>query len=429
MKPKMYIISFDGLSKVDMKYLKNKRNFNKLLKDASFSFNVKSIYPSITYPAHTSISTGNFPNKHGIVNNTKIQPERKSPDWFWQEKYIKSETFQQLATKNGYDVMCLLWPVTAGANIKYNLPEIFPNRPWQNQIILNMLNGSIAFQIDLFLKNKHLMDGLKQPNLDNFTHANLMYAAKTYSPDISMVHYIELDTQRHDFGFYSDEAFKALDHHDERLGDIIDHIEKYDGWDNTTLIVLGDHSCKDASNIIFLNTLFKENGYIKTDDKVTIIDWTVLAKESGGSCYIYSKDKSKFKIIKNLIEENIGYEAIENIFTSKEAKELGADPNCMMMLEANVYYLFENAIAPKALMSINELEGLDISYHTNNHGYNPNTKIDYETVFMAKGRGIKKNIEIEDMCLVDEGPTFAKILGLELRNTDGRVLKEILNGD
>lgn len=429
MKSKMYIISFDGLSKVDMNYLKEKPNFKKFLKDASFCFNVKSIYPSITYPAHTSISTGNFPNKHGIVNNTKIQPERSNPDWFWQEKYIKSTTFQQLVTKNGYDVMCLLWPVTARAKIKYNLPEIFPNRPWQNQIMVNMLNGSIRFQLDLFSKNKSLLDGLKQPNLDNFTHANLLYAARKYKPDISMVHYIELDTQRHDYGFSSNEAIRALDHHDERLGDIINHIEKYDGWENTTLIVLGDHSCKDASNVIFLNTLLKEKGYIQTNDKGNIKNWSVLAKESGGSCYIYSKDKSKFKIIKNLIEENIGYDAIEKIYTSDEANEMGADPKCLMMLEANVDYLFENGIAPKAVMTLEELRNVDISYHTNNHGYNPHTKIDYETVFMAKGRKIKKNVEIKEMCLVDEGPTFAKILGLDLGETDGRVLEEILSGE
>ncbi|MDO4605112.1 MAG: alkaline phosphatase family protein, partial [Helcococcus sp.] len=361
--------------------------------------------------------------------NTKIQPERSNPDWFWQEKFIKSQTFQQLATKNGYDVMCLLWPVTARAKIKYNLPEIFPNRPWQNQIMVNMLNGSIRFQLDLFSKNKSLLDGLKQPNLDNFTHANLLYAARKYKPDISMVHYIELDTQRHDYGFSSNEAIRALDHHDERLGDIINHIEKYDGWENTTLIVLGDHSCKDASNVIFLNTLLKEKGYIQTDDKGNIKNWSVLAKESGGSCYIYSKDKSKFKIIKNLIEENIGYDAIEKIYTSDEANEMGADPKCLMMLEANVDYLFENGIAPKAVMSLEELRNVDISYHTNNHGYNTHTKIDYETVFMAKGRKIKKNVEIKEMCLVDEGPTFAKILGLDLGETDGRVLEEILSGE
>lgn len=427
MKPKMYIISFDGLSKVDMKYLKDKPNFKKLLTDASFSFNVKSIYPSITYPAHTSISTGNYPNKHGIVNNTKIQPERTSPDWFWQEKYIKSQTFQQLATKNGYDVMCLLWPVTGGAKIKYNLPEIFPNRPWQNQIMVNMMNGPIRFQLDLFLKNKSIMDGLKQPNLDNFTHANLLYAARKYKPDISMVHYIELDTQRHDYGFSSNEAIKALDHHDERLGDILNHIEKYDGWDKTTLIVLGDHSCKDVSNVIFLNTLLKENGYIQTDNKGVIRDWTVIAKESGGSCYIYGKDSSKFDDIKNLIEQNISSDAIEKIYNANEVNELGADPNCLMMLEANVDYLFENGIAPKVVMTLEELRNLDIPYHTNNHGYNPKTKIDYETVFMAKGRKIKKNVEIQEMCLIDEGPTFAKILGLNLGKTDGRVLEEILS--
>lgn len=100
-----------------------------------------------------------------------------------------------------------------------------------------------------------------------------------------------------------------------------------------------------------------------------------------------------------------------------------------MMLEGSRNYLFEDEIAPKAVMDIKELEGLDITYHTNNHGYSPHLKKDYETVFMIKGNKIKKGINIGKMNLVDEGPTFARILGLELKDVDGRVLEEILIGD
>ena len=53
-------------------------------------------------------------------------------------------------------------------------------------------------------------------------------------------------------------------------------------------------------------------------------------------------------------------------------------------------------------------------------------KSDYTTVFIAAGKGIKPNVEIEAMQLIDEGPTFARLLGLELGNTDGKVVEDLI---
>lgn len=86
---------------------------------------VDSVYPSITYPAHTTIVTGRYPCHHGVVNNTKIQPGRKSPDWYWQRKYIRGTTLYDEARSAGMTTAALLWPVTAKAKIHYNVPEIF----------------------------------------------------------------------------------------------------------------------------------------------------------------------------------------------------------------------------------------------------------------------------------------------------------------
>lgn len=429
MKRKLHIISFDGLSKVDMDYLKEKPNFKRLLDRASYSFEVESVYPTLTYPAHTSITTGCYPNRHGIVNNTLKQHLRKRPDWHWYAKDIKCKTFQELATENGYRVLSLLWPVSAGAKIEYNLPEIFSNRPWSNQIVVSLMSGSKRFQLDLFMRHSQILDGIRQPNLDNFTHLNYIYSLINYKPDVSMVHFIELDSNRHDYGFNSIQARKALDRHDLRLGEILDVVELSGEEDNTTIIVLGDHSSKDAKNIIFLNTIFKKHGLIKTDRLGQIIDYDVIAKEAGGSSYIYTDGNYSFEKIRNLIESELPEEAIEAYFTGEEASVLGADGECFMMVEAGLDYLFEDGLAPKAFMTTAELVDTDILFHTNNHGYSPYLKKDYETVFIAKGAGIKENINIGKMKLVDEGPTFARILGLDLGDVDGRVLEEILTGE
>ena len=61
-----------------------------------------------------------------------------------------------------------------------------------------------------------------------------------------------------------------------------------------------------------------------------------------------------------------------------------------------------------------------------NHGYSP-FRADYTTIFIISGRGVKKGVIVEKMDLVDEGPTIARLLGVELKDTDGRVLEELLD--
>lgn len=170
----LIVISFDGLSTLDFEYIKSLSNFKNFINESSYCKQVYSVYPTLTYPAHATIVTVKYPKNHGIINNTLLQPNRNSPDWFWQRKYIKGETLYDIAIERGMKVAALLWPVTAKSNIQYNMPEIFANRPWQNQIIVSLLNGSPLFQAMLNNKFGALRDGINQPNLDNFTHQSLL---------------------------------------------------------------------------------------------------------------------------------------------------------------------------------------------------------------------------------------------------------------
>ena len=428
MKKYLHILSFDGLSKVDIDKMISLPNFGEYYKRASGCRQVKSVYPSLTYCAHTSISTGCYPNRHGIVNNTKLQAARMSPDWYWYDRDIKVPTFQSIAKRAGYDILSIFWPVSAGSpHIKYNMPEIFANRKWHSQILVSLMNGSPYFQYDLNKRFGKLRNGHKEPELDDFSHESFLYSLSKYKAHVNMVHYIDLDSQRHEYGFDSKEADEALHRLDKRLGEIVEELKNQGIYEESTIVILGDHSSIDGHTNVYVNCLFERAGLLKNNGENMVADYKAIAKSADGATYIYAEDSVSDREILDSIQEIIDMGIVEKIYTGQEAGRLGADESCRFMLEASKGYFFMDKVENEPYKLVEDTRAYTSGkICINNHGYNPNLKKDYETVFFAAGNMIKPGIWLKEMSLVDEGPTFAAILGLDMRDTDGRVIREIL---
>ncbi len=427
-KQRMIVISLDAVGARDIPYLCSLPNFGKLWKRAAKCAHVQSVYPSITYPAHVSIVTGKKPVNHGVINNTLLQPMRPSPDWMWQRKYVKGTTLYDEALKKGWKVASLLWPVTAKSRITYNLPEVLANRPWENQIMVSALNGSPWYELELNKKFGSLRDGVHQPALDNFVHASAMHTIAKYNPEMVLIHFTDVDTNRHIYGVDHPKVTEAMERHDKRLGELMDMLMATGDMDKTTVVILGDHCQFDTERVVYLNYLLKQEGFLQSDgDKIT--DYIYISKNCDGCTYIYENPKRKatkeeFAKLTNLLEtckEDPLY-GIDRIFTGKEAGELGADDTCVYLVEAKapVFYLdyCHTLTEPVSEMKQGKMRGT--------HGYLPD-KPDYETFFMAFGYGIKEGVEVPSMNLYDEGPTLAKIIGVSLSDTDGRCKDEILS--
>lgn len=417
------VLSLDAVGSRDFAYLSELPNMKEILKKASYSTEVSSVYPSITYPAHTSIVTGHYPKEHGIVNNTKLQFDMENPDWFWKCKAVKKRTLYEEAEKSGRKTAAILWPVTGGARISYNLPEILPNRPWQNQITVCMMNGTVLYELDLNNRFGHLRDGVKQPQLDNFTHASMLHTIREYKPQLMLVHLTDVDTNRHLYGVDSEEAKKALKRHDERIGELIETLKEEGIYDKTALFILGDHSQIDVHTVIYPNYWFKKKGLIEVK-KGRIKSFLAYAHNCDGSCYIYARkglnaeERSRVVQVVNELKETLP-EGIARVYSRKEAAAMGADASCACMLEAAEGYYF-----------LDEMEQLTAKAELTNglphmmlgtHGYHPD-KPEYRTIFVASGCGIKKSVRIGEMSLVDEGPTMAALMGISLGETAGRTL-------
>ncbi|MCL6573293.1 MAG: ectonucleotide pyrophosphatase/phosphodiesterase [Bacillus sp. (in: Bacteria)] len=427
----LLIISFDCLSALDFHILKDLPHFQTILKNGAYVENVESIYPSVTYPCHATIVTGNYPNRHGVINNTLMQPGKPSPDWNWYRNCIRGTTLYDEVKKANMTTAALLWPVTGKADIDYNLPEIFANRPWQNQIIVSLMNGTPRYQWNLNKRYGHLRSGLEQPELDDFVLASTVDTIKTKKPNLLMVHFTDLDTQRHYHGFSSEEAMSAIYRHNERLGSIIDALKESGIYEDTTVVLLGDHSALDENKAVNLNVLFHKKKLISSNGKGKLLNWQAYCKSCDGSAYIYLFDKNDSasrSVVESLLYSLLDdpKSGIEKVLTGEQAAAKGADGTCAFMIEAQKGYYFLEDFEGEYLKTITKEDAkADKKYTLACHGYSPE-KENYGTIFMAAGKGIK-SITIPSIRLIDEGPTFARLLGVSLGNTDGRVIEEILS--
>lgn len=417
---RMLVISWDAVGSEDIPLLETLPHFKALLERSASCRNVKSVCPSLTYPAHASIVTGRVPARHGVVNNLRLQPDRENPDWFWQRRFVKGTTLYDEAEKAGLRTAALLWPVTAGSRISYNMPEIWANHPWENQLLVSFLNGTPGYEIDLYRRYGHLLDGVRQPMLDNFVQAALLRTMGKYHPDLTMVHLTDVDTIRHQYGVRSREAEEALRRQDMRLGETLGLIERLGEWKTTNIILLGDHYQKDVDCVLYPNYHIAEHGWAKRSGN-RLLSWKVAAQNCDGACYIYVKDRRDKRLMLEVAQwlrewKQTPGSGVGAVYTGKRAWDKGADPRCAFMLEAENGFYFKNGC-----MTPLEKAAPGNGIHRGAHGYDPNAP-GYDTFFLAAGPDFQPGVRIPEMYLTDEGPIMAQALGLELEDADGAVI-------
>ena len=115
------LISIDGFRPdfyLDKKW--SAPNLRLMMKNGTSAKGVRSVFPSVTYPSHTTIITGAYPAKHGIYYNAPV--DGKKGQWYWEESYIKVPTLWDAVHDAGLSSGSVMWPVTVGAPIDYNFP-------------------------------------------------------------------------------------------------------------------------------------------------------------------------------------------------------------------------------------------------------------------------------------------------------------------
>lgn len=382
----------------------------KLAEEGAWAEGAVTVFPSVTYPSHTSIVTGVNPAKHGILSNTVFTWDKgPTAAWYWEAKDIKAPTLWDRAKAAGKTVAIVRWPVSVGANADWLLPEIFA---------IEQVHGK-ATDRELFVKHtrKELLDdcikNTFEPKLEGETRwkesdewfaAAGVHLIKKHAPNLTLVHLINVDHVQHEFGPDAAEVRDAVKHIDGLVKRIVEAVD----LKRACVIITGDHGFFEFTRAININTLFVKEGWMdpKTDE------WKVIAHASGGQAAIYSKDKSLHDKIVDLLKRNANglYEVIER----RQLDELGAYPEAVCAISALEGYTITRSARGPLVSEFKKTAG--------QHGYLPSHPR-LRTGFIAVGCGVVRGKALGVIRLVDVAPTVAKLLGFDMGAVEGKALE------
>ena len=409
----LILISIDALNAKDHAIFKHLPVFQDFIENGAYFPKVAPIYPSLTYPCHTSILTGTPPKVHGIFNNEIPEPE-KSPkhDWFWYEKDIQAPTLFDAAYSAGLTSAAVLYPVMAGSkSITYNFPEIF-SHTGESQLSLFWKTGTRSLLFNA-LRHAPKTKGIQQPYLDNFSSALFKDILRKKKPRLAALHLTELDDARHHHGTFSSEAKTALLSAAKRVEEIIWLTKQMGIYEETTFAVFGDHGFQDYQTAISFNRLLKDLGFLQTDEQNRVTTWKAYGANADGSLHLYLHDPQDIKLqsqIEILLDAllRLPEKPFKACYTRAEANlRFQLNGPFSYVIEASDGYAFVQEILENYLTPTSQIPGSYVA----THGFLP-SQPNLKTTLLLKGPEIRHYLHLDEISLLDEAPIFAKILGL-----------------
>ncbi len=424
------VISLDGL---DTRYLHDADKYQlriptlrRLMANGATARGMMSVYPSITYPNHTTLVTGALPARHGIFGNSVFEPPvgKRTNASHWFARDIKADTLWDAASRAGKTVGMVSYPVAGGAG-DWNVPEIWQpgGTPEQSRATIaeNARPRGLVEEV-----KKRFPDIYDRDNADEGDNARTRFAEYIIAekrPDLMLVHLYDLDHFQHDYGPFTTEAFAMLEKTDGYVARLLAAATRAGTLDETVVFITSDHGFKPITKQIHPGVLLRQAGLVTTRDEkdaqgretTVITDWQAAVYVTGAACAIYLRDPNDRATLKKLraIFKPLAGRAGSGIFRVMEAKELrriGSNTRAALMLEAADSYTFGGSYAGESIVE---------SRSRGMHGYLP-TRPDYFASFIAAGAGVERRGTIDNLNMADAGATVARSLNLTLRDASGR---------
>ena len=376
-----------------------------------------SVFPTLTYPAHTSIATGTQPGTHGIVGNETFDPEGKNDrGWRWYAEDIRVPTLWDAARQRGLRTALVAWPVTVGARAAAVLPEY-----WRagNAEDVKLLRGlatpglidAVAARFPAFL------DGFTPPGLKDSALTDVaVHLIETEKPHLLMLHIFEVDHFQHGKGIFSEEAKAAIENADAQVARVIAAAQKAGIWQHTALVVTSDHGFTTFEKRFRPGVYFAQRGLATLDERGRVTDWKAALLTTHGLAYVYLKvpnDEQTRRRVLDLLEPMRGKagSGISHIYTRDEIRALGGDPQAALAFAAEPGYDIAGGYFGDLFFPPGSVAG---------HGYDPRTPA-MRASLLLYGPHVAPG-KLEAARLIDIAPTVAAWLGLKLPNAEGHRL-------
>jgi hypothetical protein len=397
-------------------------NLRMMKEKGAYADGVNSVFPTVTYPNHTSLITGVTPAKHGIYYNTPFEPAGATGIWYFYYDSIKSPTLFDAVHKAGKTSANVIWPVSVGAPIDYNIPDVWATGKKDRRDLMAKLSTPAGLWQEVQdnatgkLGAKDFTMEEEEMILDENVARMSGYLITTYKPALTTLHLACTDHYEHEQGRDGLLVRKAVAGADRALGTIIEALKRAGIYDNTTIIVTGDHGFVDINKTFSPNILLAKNGLL---NNAATGDWKAQFHSSGGASFLHLKDEkdiaTKNKVLAILKALPAAQQQLFKIIDRPKLDAVGANPHAALALAA----------APGVTIGGATTGELVKAAKGGTHGYFPDFR-EIQTGFVAFGAGINNGGHVKEMNVTDVAPVVAQLLGLSLENTDGKVPAGVL---
>lgn len=422
---RVVVVSVDAMVFEDTQTLRTLPVFSSLWDRTARVERVRSIYPTITYPCHTTMMTGVYPDRHGVLSNELEKPGESDVSWAFFRESVQVPTIFDLAKASGLTTAAVFWPVTGrDPAIDGLVDEYWPQRPGQTAEECFRESGSSEEVLRrVVAPNLRLVDGRhrQHPYCDDFIFACAGDMLRCFRPHLLMLHPANVDAYRHQSGVFSPLVTHGLHETDHWLGMLLKAAGDAGVLEETDFFIVSDHGQLDIRRAVALNAILAERGLIDVGADGRVRSWRAFVRSGGLSAQVYVRDPARDaaqvgELLCRLRDE--GVYGIEQVMTREEARrDWHLDGHFVFNLESDGMTTFAGDCARPL---VRPLTNADYRLGAATHGHLP-TKGPQPTL-IAFGPHIRPGAVIPRADLIDEAPTFARALGLEMTGTDGHAL-------
>jgi len=417
-RPVLIMISIDGLrpdyvTAADTHGLKIP-NLRRFLKEGTFADGVTGVIPTVTYPSHTTLITGVWPTKHGILANTTFDPLGKNQSgWYWYAEDIKVPTLWDAARQAGMTTASIQWPVSVGARVSWNIPEVWRANTDEDAKLLRALATDgllpeLEAELGPYPRGQDVEDDERR---GTFT-ARVIEKKR---PQLLTLHLVALDHVEHETGPFSRESFAVLERQDAVVGKLRDAAEHVASG-SAYVAIVSDHGFVNIHSRFNPFVAFRDAGLITLNGR-TVSAWKAMPWTAGGSAAIVLKDPGDAATVaevRALLDKLAADPAngIDRVLGADELHARGGFPNASFLIGCKPGWFVGSGYDGAVVTKTNRF---------GTHGHLPDLP-ELRAAFFFVGPGVPAGRSLGLIDMRDIAPTVAKRLGLALPSAEGKSL-------
>lgn len=382
-----------------------------LMRDGAYARGVTGVWPTVTYPSHTTLLTGLSPAEHGIYNNLEFDPKNTFANaWFWYAQQIRVPTLWQAAHEAGLSTASIGWPVSVGATaVDFLIPEY-----WRVARLTDvdpsdaLLTAAVSRPEGLLQKMQarlgpYMRGNDPSPPGDEIKTRYALDILKTQKPKFMTIHLSSLDEEQHGHGPFSPEADADLEAIDGQLAQLFAASRANDP--KAIALVVSDHGFVQITHKVNLMQPFLRAGLLQSGGS-----WKAQPWSGAGMAAVMLHDPADSQTesqVRDLLQamQADPSNGIAEVLERDAIKKRGAFPDASFLIVMKLgYYALADAISP--LVS-------DVRGTLGSHGFSPEYP-EMRAAFFIEGQGIARGRDLGLIDMRQIAPTVAQLLGVRL---------------